>query len=84
MTGIWFQVALILGLALIAAMIAARFRISTALTEIIVGMCARTLFAATVGVEIFSAQEPWVKTLAGLGRHRADVSRRRRTRSRRF
>jgi len=67
MTGIWFQVALILGLALIAAMIAARFRISTALTEIIVGMCARTLFAATVGVEIFSAQEPWVKTLAGLG-----------------
>ncbi len=67
MTGIWFQVALILGLALIAAMIAARFRISTALTEIIVGMCARTLFAATVGAEIFSAQEPWVKTLAGLG-----------------
>ncbi|HEY8124807.1 MAG TPA: cation:proton antiporter [Methylocystis sp.] len=67
MTGIWLQAALILGLALIAAMIAARFRISTALTEIIVGMCARTLFAATVGVEIFSAQEPWVKTLAGLG-----------------
>jgi glutathione-regulated potassium-efflux system ancillary protein KefC len=67
MTGIWFQVALILGLALVSAMIAARFRISTALTEIIVGMCARTLFAATVGAEIFSVQEPWVKTLAGLG-----------------
>ncbi len=67
MTGIWFQVALIFGLALIAAMIAARFRISTALTEIIIGMCARTLFAATVGAEIFSLQEPWVKTLAGLG-----------------
>jgi hypothetical protein len=33
MTGIWFQVALIFGLALIAAMIAARFRISTALTR---------------------------------------------------
>lgn len=67
MTGIWFQAALIFGLALISAMIAARFRISTALTEIIVGMCARALFAATVGAEIFSAQEPWVKTLAGLG-----------------
>ena len=67
MTGIWFQAALILGLALISAIIAARFRISTALTEIIVGMCARTLFAATVGAEIFGAQEPWVKTLAGLG-----------------
>jgi Kef-type K+ transport system membrane component KefB len=67
MTGIWFQAALIFGLALIAAMIAARFRISTALTEIIVGMSARALFAATVGAEIFSAQEPWVKTLAGLG-----------------
>jgi glutathione-regulated potassium-efflux system ancillary protein KefC len=67
MTGIWFQAALIFGLALISAMIAARFRISTALTEIVVGMCARALFAATVGAEIFSAQEPWVKTLAGLG-----------------
>ena len=67
MTGIWFQVALIFGLALISAMIAARFRISTALTEIIVGMCARALFAATVGAEIFGVQEPWVKTLAGLG-----------------
>ncbi|ULO23011.1 cation:proton antiporter [Methylocystis sp. SB2] len=67
MTGIWFQAALIFGLALIAAVIAARFRISTALTEIVIGMCARTLFAATVGAEIFSAQEPWVKTLAGLG-----------------
>ncbi len=67
MTGIWFQAALIFGLALIAAVIAARFRISTALTEIIVGMSARALFAATVGAEIFSAQEPWVKTLAGLG-----------------
>ncbi|MBM3563035.1 MAG: cation:proton antiporter [Alphaproteobacteria bacterium] len=67
MTGIWFQAALILGLALISAVIAVRFRLSTALTEIIVGMCARALFAATVGAEIFSAQEPWVKTLAGLG-----------------
>lgn len=58
MTGIWFQVALVFSLALIAATIAASFHISTALTEIVVGMCARTLFAATVGAEIFSVQEP--------------------------
>lgn len=67
MTGIWSQIALVLALALIAAMIANRFRISAALTEIIVGMFARMIFAWTIGVEAFGVQEPWVKTLAGVG-----------------
>jgi Kef-type K+ transport system membrane component KefB len=67
MTGIWTQAALIFGLALIATTVATRFRISTALAEIVIGMLARTLFAATIGVEVFGVQEPWVKTLAGVG-----------------
>lgn len=67
MTGIWSQIALVFALALIAAMIANRFRISTALTEIIVGMFARMIFAWTIGADAFGVQEPWVKTLAGVG-----------------
>ena len=67
MTGIWTQVALIFGLALIATVIAVRFRVSAALSEIIVGICARAVFSVTIGAEVFGVQEPWVKTLAGIG-----------------
>ncbi|MFY9658570.1 MAG: cation:proton antiporter [Methylocystis sp.] len=67
MTGIWAQVALVFGLALIATAAAARFRVSTALSEIIVGMIARMILSFTLGAEIFGVQEPWVKTLAGIG-----------------
>jgi Kef-type K+ transport system membrane component KefB len=67
MTEIWTQVALILGLALIATVISVRLRISAALSEIIVGMLARALFSVTIGAEVFGVQEPWVKTLAGIG-----------------
>jgi glutathione-regulated potassium-efflux system ancillary protein KefC len=67
MTGIWAQVALVFGLALIATVASARFRISTALSEIIVGMIARTVLSFTLGAEVFGVQEPWVKTLAGIG-----------------
>jgi predicted Kef-type K+ transport protein len=67
MTGIWAQMALVFGLALIATLVSNKLRISTALSEIIVGMLARAIFSVTVGVEIFGVQEPWVKTLAGVG-----------------
>jgi glutathione-regulated potassium-efflux system ancillary protein KefC len=67
MTGIWAQVALVFGLALIATAASARFRISTALSEIIIGMIARTVLSVTLGAEVFGVQEPWVKTLAGIG-----------------
>jgi len=67
MTPIWTQAALVFGLALVAAMVASRFRISTALTEIVIGMLARMVFAWTVGAEVFAVQDPWVKTLAGIG-----------------
>jgi Kef-type K+ transport system membrane component KefB len=67
MTGIWTQAALVFGLALIATLVSNKFRISTALSEIIVGMAARGIFAVTIGAEVFGVQEPWVKTLAGIG-----------------
>jgi len=67
MTGIWTQVALIFGLALIATVVSVRLRVSAALSEIIVGMIARAIFSVTIGAEVFGVQEPWVKTLAGIG-----------------
>ena len=51
MTGIWAQMALVFGLALIATLVCNKLRISTALSEIIVGMLARAIFSVTVGVE---------------------------------
>lgn len=67
MTGIWTQAALVFVLALIATAVANHFRISTALAEIVVGMLARGIFAATIGVEVLDAQGAWMKTLAGVG-----------------
>ncbi len=67
MTGIWAQIALVFGLALIATLVSNRLRISTALSEIIVGMLARAIFSVTVGAEIFGVQEPWVRTTPASG-----------------
>jgi glutathione-regulated potassium-efflux system ancillary protein KefC len=67
MTSIWAQAAFVFGLALLAGLIAHRFRLSTALVEISVGLCAQALLGL-IGYEwIFAVQEPWVKTLAGVG-----------------
>jgi Kef-type K+ transport system membrane component KefB len=41
MTPIWAQAALIFGLALAASLLAHRYRLSTALVEILVGLCAQ-------------------------------------------
>jgi glutathione-regulated potassium-efflux system ancillary protein KefC len=67
MAGIWATMALWFGLALIASLAAIRFRISTALAEIIIGTLAHLIFGATVGAEIMGVDEPWVKVLAGAG-----------------
>ncbi len=67
MAGIWAQVALVFGLALTASIIAHRYRLSTALVEIIVGMTAGSILAAAGGYSAFAVQEPWVKAFAGIG-----------------
>jgi glutathione-regulated potassium-efflux system ancillary protein KefC len=67
MAAVWAQVAMVFGLALVASLIAHRYRFSTALVEIIVGMVAGSILAAIGGYAAFSVQEPWVKALAGIG-----------------
>jgi glutathione-regulated potassium-efflux system ancillary protein KefC len=67
MAGIWGQVAFVFALALIASVIAHRYRLSTALVEIIVGMLAGSLLAMFGEYSVFGVQEPWVKAFAGIG-----------------
>lgn len=67
MAGIWAQVAFVFALALIASVIAHRYRFSTALVEIIVGMVAGSALGALGYYGAFSVQEPWVKAFAGIG-----------------
>ena len=67
MAAIWGQVAFVFALALIASVIAHRYRLSTALVEIIVGMVAGSILATLGEYSVFGVQEPWVKAFAGIG-----------------
>jgi glutathione-regulated potassium-efflux system ancillary protein KefC len=67
MTYVWTLAALWLGLALIATLFAIWFRVSTALTEIIVGTIAQFILGSMIGTDVLGTNEPWVKFLAGLG-----------------
>lgn len=67
MAGIWAQVALVFGLALVASIIAHRYRFSTALVEIVVGMIAGSILAAFDSYSTFAVQDYWVKAFAGIG-----------------
>jgi glutathione-regulated potassium-efflux system ancillary protein KefC len=67
MTAVWTLAAAWFGLALIASLIAIHFRISIALSEIIVGALAQLTIGTALGSEFLGTDEPWVKTLAGLG-----------------
>src|SRR5882672_3383754 len=67
MTGVWALAALWLGLALIASLISIWFRISTALSEIVVGTIAQLIIGAVVGSAVLGTDESWVKFLSGMG-----------------
>src|ERR1700682_3933918 len=67
MTGVWALAALGLGLALIASLLSIWLRISTALSEIVVGTIAQLIIGAVVGSAILGTDESWVKFLSGLG-----------------
>src|SRR6202011_2488394 len=67
MTGVWALAALWLGLALIASLLSIWFRISTALSEIVVGTIAQLIIGAAVGSAVLGTDESWVKFLSGLG-----------------
>jgi glutathione-regulated potassium-efflux system ancillary protein KefC len=63
----WFLAALWVGLALVATLFAIWFRISTALSEIVVGTVAQLIIGVVIGGAGLGAQTPWVGFLAGTG-----------------
>src|SRR4029077_8988848 len=67
MTGVWALAALWLGLALIASLISIWLRISTALSEIVVGTIAQLVIGTVVGSALLGTDESWVKFLSGIG-----------------
>ena len=67
MTGVWALAALWLGLALIASLLSIWFRISTALSEIVVGTIAQLIIGAIIGSAVLGTDESWVKFLSGIG-----------------
>jgi glutathione-regulated potassium-efflux system ancillary protein KefC len=67
MTGAWALAALWLGLALVASLLSNWFRISTALSEIVVGTIAQLIIGAAIGSTILGTDESWVKFLSGIG-----------------
>lgn len=67
MTGVWALGALWLGLALIASLVSIWLRISTALSEIVVGTIAQLIIGAAVGSAVLGTDESWVKFLSGIG-----------------
>ena len=67
MEHVWFSAALWLVLALVATMLSIWFRISTALSEIVVGTVSQLIIGALIGTEVLGAKSEWVSFLAGIG-----------------
>jgi Kef-type K+ transport system membrane component KefB len=67
MENTWALAALWVGLALVATLLAIWFKISTALTEIVVGTVAQLIIGAIVGTKGLSGTTPWISFLAGAG-----------------
>jgi len=67
MTGIWALAALWLALALAASLLSIWLRISTALSEIVVGTIAQLIIGAVVGSSMLGTDESWIKFLSGIG-----------------
>jgi glutathione-regulated potassium-efflux system ancillary protein KefC len=65
MTVLWTLAAVWLGLALVATLLSIWFRVSAALTEILVGTVAQFVVATWIGTSVLGADETWVKFLSG-------------------
>src|SRR6202162_5735836 len=63
----WFLAALWTGLALVATLVAIWFKVSTALSEIVVGTAAHLIVVVLIGGVGLGAQTPWIGFLAGTG-----------------
>lgn len=67
MDNVWVLAALWVGLALIATLFATWFKISTALTEIVLGTLAQFAVVAILGSTGLRGNTPWISFLAGTG-----------------
>ena len=68
MENVWVLAALWVGLALLATLLAIWFRISTALSEIVVGTVAQLIIGAVIGIHGgLGAKTNWIGFLAGTG-----------------
>ena len=67
MEQVWLVAALWLVLALVATLLSIWFRISTALSEIVVGTVAQLIIGALIGTEALGAKSEWIAFLAGTG-----------------
>jgi glutathione-regulated potassium-efflux system ancillary protein KefC len=67
MQNVWALASLWVGLALVATLLAIWFKISTALTEIVVGTVAQLFIGAIVGTKGLGASAEWITFLAGTG-----------------
>jgi glutathione-regulated potassium-efflux system ancillary protein KefC len=67
MDQVWMVAALWLLLALVAVLMANWLRVSTALSEIMIGTAAQFALGAFVGIEDFGAKSGWITFLAGSG-----------------
>ncbi|HUK51779.1 MAG TPA: cation:proton antiporter [Candidatus Binatia bacterium] len=67
MENVWVLASIWVGLALLATLLAIWFKISTALTEIVVGTVAQLVIGALVGTKGLGARTEWITFLAGTG-----------------
>jgi len=67
MENVWVLASAWVGLALIATLLAIWFKISTALTEIVVGTVAQLVIGAVLGAGGLGGKSEWVTFLAGTG-----------------
>jgi glutathione-regulated potassium-efflux system ancillary protein KefC len=67
MENVWVLASVWVGLALLATLLAIWLRISTALTEIVVGTVAQLVIGALVGTKGLGAKSEWITFLAGTG-----------------
>jgi Kef-type K+ transport system membrane component KefB len=67
MTEVWTLAALWFALALVATLFAIWFRVSTALTEIVVGTLAQLILGSLFGADVLATKTPWITFLAGAG-----------------
>src|SRR6266508_1117191 len=67
MENVWFLASVWLGLALLATLLAIWLRVSTALSEIVVGTIAQLIIGVIVGRSALGSSSAWVMFLAGTG-----------------